>query len=61
MGLLAAMGLLGFGAYLASSSSAEEAEQREVHIEWADELKDGEMRTIQVGEKNDQKVLISRF
>ena len=38
-----------------------ESNKKEVEIDFADDLAESEMRTIQVGEKQNQKVLISRF
>jgi nitrite reductase/ring-hydroxylating ferredoxin subunit len=38
-----------------------ENEFKEVEITFASELKEGDMKTVKVGEKDDEKVLISRY
>ena len=55
------LGALGFGSYLMKNVAQSESNKKEVEIDFADDLAESEMRTIQVGEKQNQKVLISRF
>jgi len=38
-----------------------EGEAREVEISFADTLKEGEMQSLKVGEKDGEKVLIARY
>jgi nitrite reductase/ring-hydroxylating ferredoxin subunit len=57
--------LIGAGAlsYFKNQAEAEEAQTNtiDVEIEFESELKDGEMKELKVGPKDDDKVLISRY
>lgn len=61
--MLAGMGVLGGFAYqsLKKNEATADASFKDIEITFADELKNGDMRSIKVGEKDDEKVLISRY
>jgi hypothetical protein len=55
--------VLGTGVYLATKNSVAEAEESKIQVEipFGHTLGEGEMQTLKVGPKDEDKILISRY